>query len=208
MILSHLNVGEMIRLGHYPQGANGEIQPIEWKVLTTLPDRALVLAEKVLDWQTFHIENAPTRWEHSSLREWLTQEFFQTAFTEEEQEVIFHPENTEDPTGDLLWSLFGMETTTDAYTDPIFLLGVSDINEFYPNESSLFCPGAEAQMTPWAEAQNPEADQIGGNVSWWLRSSFSNRPMAYIVSPVASVGMSVISAEYAQGVRPAMWVKY
>lgn len=207
MLFSKLNKGDMIRLGHYPQGMNGEVLPIKWQVLKVLPGRALVLADQVLDWHEFHTEGGPMRWEHSSIRDWLVNEFFTAAFTAEDQEQVFCNEQIEDPSGDFLWSLLGMETTTDSISDPIFLLCASDINELFPGEDALFCPGAEGQMTLWAEAKNPEADSMDGNVCWWLRSSNANMPMAYIVSPVASVGMSMIGSGNEQGVRPAMWVK-
>lgn len=76
-----------------------------------------------------------------------------------------------------------------------------------PNEEGMFCSGATAQMTPWVEANHPGIDQMNGNVCWWLRSSSHQSPFAFIVSPVDSIGGSMIDPDNRQGVRPAIWVK-
>lgn len=199
----NIMVGETLMLGHYPQGSNGETLPIEWNVLAAEDNRVLVLAKYVLDAQPFHSENEVTRWENCALRQWLNDEFMHAAFSAEEQEVICAPEAAEDPMGDFLWQAFGLETATEAIGDRVFLLSMADVNRYFPEEgeSGLFCPGASAECTPYAAKKTDETP------CWWLRSSMPSYPMAHIVSPADSIGASMISADNAQGVRPAMWLK-
>ncbi|MDY5986458.1 MAG: DUF6273 domain-containing protein, partial [Lachnoclostridium sp.] len=57
------------------------------------------------------------------------------------------------------------------------------------------------------QANHPDLGERNHNVCWWLRSSSNQSPFAYIVSPVDSIGFSMIDPNNLQGVRPAIWVK-
>lgn len=87
-----------------------------------------------------------------------------------------------------------------------FLLSKADIAHDFPGEDELFCTGASAAMTAWAEANHPDVDEMDGNVCRWLRSSMNQNPFAMIVSPVDSIGVSMVYPNNLRGVRPAMWV--
>lgn len=197
----NVHVGDVLTLGRYPQGEDGSVCPIEWIVLATQEERALVLSRYVLDYQPYHSEAAVVRWENSALRRWLNGEFVDRAFTEEELEMICIPEEEDDPMGDFLWQMFRMETATSAIADRVFLLSTADIAQYFPSENSLFCPGASCKGTAYAEAL------VESDLCWWLRSSMSEYPAAYIVSPVNSVGVSAADEDNCNGVRPAMWVR-
>ncbi len=196
-----------LTFGHWPQGAGGSVEPIRWNVLTQENDRLLVLADKILDMQPFNKQAQPTRWENCSMRQWLQEVFLPQAFTEAEQEMIFRNPPTEDPAGDLLWQLFGMETATSALTDPVFLFSTADVAQYFPNENTLFCPGASADASAYVQEQYSDVIGRNGGTLWWLRSSMSNCPMAYMVSPCDSVGVSAVGDGNLQGIRPAMWLK-
>lgn len=199
----NIMVGENVILGSYPQGANGEVLPIVWEVLAVQDDRVLVVSRDILDAQPFHSEEAALRWEDCALRAWLNGEFMNAAFSGEELESVCDPEPVDDPMGGFLWSAFGLETATDSIGDRVFLLSMDDIDRYFPDEDedSLFCSGESAQFTQYAAAKG------NTDLCWWLRSSMAGSPMAYIISPCNSIGMSRISANNAQGVRPAMWLK-
>lgn len=205
MKLHQLQSGSQVSFGRYPQGAKGEVQPIAWQVLEVKEDRALLLSRYVLDMQPFYSEAGRVRWIDSTVCQWLRETFLPTAFTQEEQTEIYHPAPKQDPNEDFLtWLLFGGEERID---DPVFLLSAEEVKQYFPNENGLFCTGATAQMTPWVEANHPGIDQMNGNVCWWLRSSSNQSPFAFIVSPVDSIGASMIDPNNRQGVRPAIWVK-
>lgn len=191
--------GDSLFLGRYPQTEDGTPEPIEWQVLAAEEERILVLSRYLLDARPFHHESTAIRWEDCSLRSWLNTQFINAAFTAQEQEAICAPEPQEDPAGDILWQLFGMETTTSTIGDRVFLLSVADIQLYYPGQSELFCPGASSEYTPYAA-------RLELAPCWWLRSSMAEWNMANIVSPVNSVGASLIAPDNCQGVRPAMWL--
>lgn len=188
---------EFVQFGRYPQTAQGSVMPIEWQIMERNGDRVLLLARNILDAQPFHDEAYPVRWEDSSLRTWLNKVFLNEAFTAQEQAMLAEPAQEEDPAvGAISWQLLCLETATEAIADRVFLLNHADIIRLFPSENSMFCPGASAQASDHVEAE-----------CWWLRSSMNNAPMAFIVSPCDSVGISVISPENMNGVRPAVWVR-
>ena len=205
MKLHPLQRGNLISFGRYPQGAKGEVQPIQWQVLEVKEDRALLLSRYVLDMQPFYSEKGCVRWIDSTVCQWLRETFLPTAFSQEEQAEIFYPAPKQDPNEDFLtWLIFGGEERID---DPVFLLSTEEVKQYFPNENGLFCTGATAQMTPWVQVNHPELGERNQNVCWWLRSSSNQSSFAYIVSPVDSIGASMIDPNNRQGVRPAIWVK-
>ena len=160
----------------------------------------LVLSQKILDLQPFHREENPVRWEDSYLRQWLNTDFWNAAFTAEEQQMICQPEPNDDPLGEFLWQMFDMETATPAISDRVFLLSQADILANFPGEDAFYS-GAEAEDTVHVQ-------KMGGyDQCWWLRSSMKNWAAAMIVSPCASIGVSMVREDNRQGVRPAMWVR-
>ena len=200
-----LQPGSQVSFGRYPQGARGEVQPIAWQVLEVKENRALLLSRYVLDMQPFYSEAGCVRWIDSTVCQWLRESFLPTAFTQEEQTEIYHPAPNQDPNEDFLtWLLFGGGERID---DPVFLLSTEEVKQYFPNENGRFCSGATAQMTPWVLANHPDIHERNQNVCWWLRSSSNQSPFAFIVSPVDSIGFSMIDPNNRQGVRPAIWVK-
>jgi len=200
LFTSEIQVGDRFAFGRYAPEGETEKSPISWTVLAIEPERMLVLSEKILDMQPYHSSQEIIRWEDCDLRRWLNDNFLNSAFSESEQAQIWIPEQLEDPMGDLLWRLFGMETVTAAIQDRIFLLNGTDLDTYYPHEG-LFYTGISTVGTEAVERT------AGSELCWWLRSSMREYPMAHIVSPCDSVGASRIDGSNHNGVRPAMWIR-
>lgn len=198
---NNMKIGDTFVFGSYAPEGDFEKLPIIWKVLTKEENRMLVLSEKILDLQPFHREENPVRWENSDLRQWLNTQFWDSAFTEAEQAMICQPVYNGDPEIDeAFWQMFDMETATSSISDRVFLLSQADIMEHFPGEDPFF-PGAEAEETEHIQ-------HLGGyDQCWWLRSSMNNWSAAMVVSPCASIGISMLREDNRQGIRPAMWVK-
>lgn len=196
---NQMKVGDTFVLGSYAPVGDYEKLPITWQVLKKEENRMLVLSQKILDLQPFHREERSLRWEDCDLRQWLNTDFWNAAFTAEEQQLICQPEANDDPLGEFLWQMFDMETATSGISDRVFLLSQADIMSCFQGEESFFT-GAEAEGTENVQ-QMDKWDQC-----WWLRSSMTNWAAAMIVSPCASIGVSMIRENNRQGVRPAIWV--
>ena len=85
---ANAQVGEFLTFGHYPQGPNGEVEPITWRVLKRDSDSLLVISEKCLDAKPYNEDLCSIIWADCTLRRWLNGEFLEQAFSEQEQSLI------------------------------------------------------------------------------------------------------------------------
>lgn len=120
---SKYKVGEIIKLGKYEQDgnqANGK-EDIEWEVLSTEGDRALVISKYALDCVKYNEVYEDVTWETCSLRKWLNSDFYNIAFDENEQKTILST-NLDNKDG---WNE-GNNTIDD-----VFCLSFSEIGKYY-----------------------------------------------------------------------------
>ena len=83
-------IGSIVTFGHYEQDGNVENGPeeIEWIVLDVKDGKSLLISRYALDAIPYHKEDIDITWEKCFLHTWLNDDFLQTAFTAEEQEII------------------------------------------------------------------------------------------------------------------------
>lgn len=61
---------------------------IKWRVLNVQGGEAFLLADKVLECQSYHTKNTAVTWEKSTLRSFMNGKFLDCAFTTEEENAI------------------------------------------------------------------------------------------------------------------------
>jgi len=153
--------GNNVTFGHYEQDNNLDNgkEAIEWRVLEVTDEYAMLLSEYGLDTMPYHYEWKIKYWETSDIRAGLNGEFYQAAFTPEEQHVlalmdISTPDN----------EVFHAEGGADTQ-DKVFLLSLEEYLRFFedPLEGRVFA-------TPYALAKGTQADYDTGVSRWWLRS--------------------------------------
>lgn len=185
--LDTASVGSSITFGNYEQG-NGQ-SPIEWIVLDSQEDRMLLLSKYTLDAKPFHeVEDWNVTWAECTLRNWLNEEFFNSAFSEEERARILSVTNA----------------TADApdTQDSVFLLSLDELNTYFPDEESRI-----AEATEYAVAQGGRVSRETGKTYWWLRTKATPDDAALMVrydGKVNEFGDSMEAEIYT--VRPAIWV--
>ena len=83
-------VGNIVRYGHYEQDndLNNGKEEIEWVVLAVLDRKSLLISKYGLDARPYNLSFKAIKWETCSLRRWLNNDFFKTAFTLKEQSAI------------------------------------------------------------------------------------------------------------------------
>ena len=154
-----VQVGDIITFGHYEQDndlANG-LEPIEWRVLLIEGDEAQIISLYALDAQPYNEKPAVARWTECTLRTWLNEEFYNTAFSDDEKSVIITKEIEnwkEDPT-----------------TDPVYLLSCDEAKQlFSSNQDRQTIPTADclAQGAYQSTKYGPKGGP--GNAQWWLRT--------------------------------------
>lgn len=188
-------VGDCVFFGTYEQDniiLNGQ-EAIEWKVLAKNGTRILVISKYILEQQQYHMEYDAVTWETCSLRNWINNEFINTAFSVEEKEMIATTTVSADKNPDYKTNP-GNETQ-----DKVFLLSIVEANTYFHSN-------AERSCEPTAYAMAKGISRYDGN--WWLRTPGENLAYATSVDPydgyIYKSGRIVYLCEF--GIRPAMWI--
>ena len=184
------NVGDYIPIGTYEQDnnhANGK-EYVEWLVLDKKDNKMLVISRYALDCQPYEDDffKRNLLWKNCSLREWINDTFWNTAFSSAEQSVI---------------AKLGQ--------DKVFLLSLSEVYEYLTADNARQCT-----PTAFAVANGVEIIDYGSSICrWWLRedvnrnyvmaADFSEYTLVRWEWPVFTNGIGICPA---LGVRPAMWI--
>ena len=151
-------VGDVIKFGDYPQGANGEVEPIEWQVLRRDNEGLLVISKYALDYQPYNEDLVDITWSQCTLRRWLNSEFINEAFSESERAQITQ-RHLSNPNSK--WNNVPGGPATD---DKIFCLSHDEALNLFANDGQRQC-----YPTAYAKSQNAWTDD-NGFCCWWLRS--------------------------------------
>lgn len=185
-------IGDVISIGNSYTGAKGYIDPMEWRVIDRKGMNALLLSEKVIDMRAFQISESST-WDHSDIRDFLNDEFYTKAFTDEERESILLSHVTAD--------VNKYHKTVDAGDDTedyIFLLSLKEVETLLPTEEDRIC-----EWSNYAQKYNKT------RTDYWLRTPGAD--FRYVVTADAKNGElkeDENSINIKGGVRPAMWVDF
>lgn len=170
-------------------------EPIVWKVLANESNGVYVTSQNLLDSQPFHNYSEATTWETCSLRTWLNEEFYNSAFSSAEQEKMISAENIASsvPDSDItdhVWLLSYNDTHNADY-------GFSTVTEGdYANDKAR-----KAQVTEYAKYQGVEYDSYSACASWWVL--YPSTSTNQIVCTYSGRYDSENFAKTAVGIRPA-----
>ena len=149
-------VGDRFEFGSYPQGPNGEVRPVVWRVLQRDSDSLLIISEKSLDFKPYEETNKIVAWSDCTLRRWLNGEFFYKAFNNQERSLI---------------KMSKLSNNDDSSTkDWVFLLSVDEAGSLFADNNDRI-----AKYTDYAVKNNPYIgekyeDLMLKFTHWWLRS--------------------------------------
>lgn len=197
-LMSKEVVGSTIIFGSFEQDNNLEngAEPIEWIVLDKQGDKLLLLSKKVLDSRNYYGANYPVTWEESHLRFWLNSVFYETAFTEEEQQRILLTEVVNDDNAD-----YGTDGGNDT-EDNIFLLSIKEVKDYHPDNWSSEGTAYAMDKGLYMNDENYAA--------WWLRSPGNDTYLAAYVDDAGGIDEDGDYGDYVRddraGVRPTLWV--
>ena len=182
-------VGDRFEFGRYPQGPNGEIQPITWRVLQRDTNALLVISEKGLEAKHYTKKYAARTWEECTLRTWLNNRFFVCAFNGQEQSLI---------------KMSRLSNNADSTTkDYVFLLSIKEAKSLFADDADRMCKPTEYARKRGA-FYNTTGEKCIGNTHWWLRSSGDTYYAACVYSTgiIDGNGDNVYNNDIA--VRPAL----
>ena len=196
--MKNIQVGSEILLGSYEQDndtANGK-EDILWQVLDIQEGKALVISKYALDGRSYQDKRVATTWESSSLRQWLNDEFLNSAFSDEEKAMLQTTTATADP---------NPESTVDPGNpteDRVFLLSMAEAQRYFGSEGARKC-----KVTGYAQANGAYVYETQ-ETWWWLRSPGTKQTTAGFIDGTGKIRVLGNNVDYGNGgVRPAMWIE-
>ena len=202
-VITDCNVGETVTFGSYEQDndTSDGAEAIEWTVLDKQDGKALLISNYALEAKAFNDEAwNSSRWDTCSLRTWLNDEFYNTAFSSSEQEKIQTTDITDEDIKGL--SNDGGNSTQDK----VFILSSDEIVKYYNlSEDNLSHDELVLMPTEYAAAHGAATYFEDGSCWWWMRSE------GYFASDILAVDyngkldyINPDNDDYC--VRPALWI--
>ncbi len=193
-------------------------EPIKWRILNETNGEALLLCEMLIDCQDYYYDHTeartiggnnvnPNNYEHSNIRKWLNNEFYNTSFSELEKNLILLTtvDNSVESTG-YSSNPYACKNTEDYIFLPSAKEVLTEEYGFYSNGSEY--DAAKLKLTT-AYAKCQGASSYGGSGYWLLRSPSNNNNGKH-VRAIGSDGYMVFTA-YVDithyGVCPALRIR-
>ena len=193
------NEKEYITFGTYEQDndlTNGT-EPLEWVVVKKEEGRVLLSTRYAIDAKPFNTNDGAYSWESCSLRTWLNNEFYSTAFNEQQQSMIAETKciTNYNNTAEGINSNY---TTTDK----VFLFSYNELYEYLQNILER-----QVVSTAYAQANGGYADPDTLGCWWWLRSPGTTNSQASYVDLEGYAGYEGDGVGNPRiSVRPVMWL--
>ncbi len=185
-------------------------EPIKWNILTEADGYATVLADLAIDSQNFDYEANnvySSNYAESTIRAWLNDTFYNTAFTAMQKELI--QTVTVDNGDEGYWNSTEVTATPcDDTEDKIWLLSYQEAMEIDYSKR-------KKQSSDYAKCQGINAnvynETYNGYSSWWLRSPQDDDRYALSITEGGSASGNIPKAENVDatyiGVVPALKIK-
>ena len=211
--------------------------PIYWRILD--PDESLLMCENIIDSQPYSnyllwkdLDNDgewagdskeqfndkgafSTDWETSSLRKWLEEDFYNTAFSADEKSQIKERTNQNKSRGTIIeggtsCSDFDGEETKDK----VFLLSFEDIiNSAYgfSDDCENYDKTRLARGSDYAKCQGLEVGRESWKhppfSDWRLRTSYNDSYVSCFVNSYSYSSETIVTSVTTLGIRPAVCLK-
>ena len=194
-------IGDTIIFGKYEADndkENGK-EDIEWYILDKQEDKVLLFSKYVLDANKYNEMYEGYLWEYSTIRQWLNNDFMNTAFDSEERKLINKSE----------LSTSANEGKYEETEDYIFLLSLEEVEQYITLEK--YIKGIPTDYAIARGVRVSTSDKGAGMTDWWIRHpGFNNMGSIRDVAYVSAEGSLDLQGEPAYfedyGIRPALWV--
>lgn len=197
------NLGDMLYFGHYEQDnntQNGE-EKLEWIVLEKQYGRLLLISKYILDFVPYDTAHSvyDSRWGISTLRQWLNDDFYNSAFSKSEKEMICNSLIiNEYPT---------TEADASVTYDNIYVLNQKEFDTLFYDIPD----GKTSPVTPYAMMKSGlDPDDGYTETEWWARGYLENYTDLLVDRPASALRLAddANSPEDSSiGVRPVLWVQ-
>ena len=158
-------VGNYVIFGNYPQTNDvNDNSPIEWLVLESDGETALLISRYALDCKPYNEYQMYTTWERCTLRYWLNNEFFNKAFSAEEKQYVLQSDVSADKNP---WRSTNLGSATK---DKVFLLSSAEANKYFKSDDARKCAPTDYALQQGAHTSDSDKVEGRETCEWWLRS--------------------------------------
>lgn len=195
-VINKLNPGDKVLYGHYFLNSIEKTDPIEWIVLDVIGNKALLLSRFGLDAKPFNENDVQINWEHATLRKWLNKEFFNFAFTEDEQKniqksIVINNFKTD-------FNTLGGNNTQDH----VFLLSTFEVKKYLSSDQKIL------DSTSFAKLRGTYVTKGDCTSWWWVRDPGNSQDTFVIINGKGEENYNGIPVNDPHpSVRPAIWVE-
>lgn len=176
--IKHAYVGQTVKYGSF----DGD--PIEWRVLAKENGQTLLITNQCIVKQSYDSVGVSNKWEDSTCRKWLNEEFYKNSFSPMEKRMIkttlvVNKDN----------EVYGTDGGSDT-EDKVFLLSVEEAGKYFVNDETR-----KATLLD------------GRSIWWWLRTTGCHTNDGTFVNMFGEIDDYGHSASYQNvGLRPCIWV--
>ena len=194
-------VGNYVDFGGYPQTQNGNDKtPIEWLVLESDGETALLISRYALDCKPYNEEFEDTTWEKCTLRGWLNSEFFNKSFSTEEKQYILQSDVSADKNPEY------STNPGNATKDNVFLLSIVEANKYFKSDDARKCAPTDYAIQQGADTSDIYKVEGRRACWWWLRSPGYFSSLAAYVDSGGSILNDLVDYS-SNAVRPCVRVR-
>ena len=181
--LKESSVGDYVIFGTYTK-KDGNVEDIEWLVLEQSENKKLIISKEPVANKAFDESgNGFATWSKSTIRQWLNNDFYNTAFQKYKRNIISETAVSASKSPNCNWEYDYNETTQDK----IFLLSIDEAQKYFKSDADRICKQGTHAIT------------------WFLRTPGKNKYGISCVENDGSIGSGNATAP-AIAIRPAMWI--
>lgn len=201
--------GEQVQFGRFVEDDNGnEPEEVYWDVVSIEDNRAMLIAALGLEFKKYNKGDNEATWENCSLRKWLNEKFYATAFSDVEKQFIVPTEIETPVRGDIVEAGILSPIDTFKTEDKVFLPSYSElkvykqymngniVSEYVYNKAGL----TEEKSTDkyfWARDTLAGTETSKKGALGWLGKVLGN-----------ALQLETVPETKAGFVRPAIWVEF
>ena len=195
--INNLNVGDIFYFGKYEQDANSQngTEKILWEVIAEEDDRLLLLSSYSLDAKEYgYWSKEYVLWENSYEREWLNNEFYDSAFDKYQKCLIkkislVNKDNSK-------YSTDGGSNTTDK----VFLLSEEEFEKYITGNIGI---GINTEYTSRQGLGGKPANRV---TIWRLRTPGKDNKYVSFVDASGKIDIEGVGISEKLPIRPAIWI--
>ncbi len=205
VISNNQTTWDCIYFGNYYQKNDSVKTPIKWRVLSRNGDNAFIMSDCALDVKQFNDVDESIPWEKSPLREWLNNDFYNTAFNNKEKSSIIkvrvnnndspYPKDPEMDTDDNIYLLSIMEACNSKY---------GFFKEFREPSDTRNCLATQYAISKGLWSMDDPAFGIVGSTWYWCRTIATHSAANMVIASGGCGYKEGYGVTVLWGVRPVL----